>query len=88
MPGARVPGTRARGADRFNTEGGGVSVAPPLSRRRDLGRRFRGGGSLSARTVRGPQQLDLSARDRWRGRSLFGGRRCAALTAPLIAAPR
>ena len=30
---------------------------PPLSRRRDLGRRFRGGSSLSARTVRAPRQL-------------------------------
>ena len=68
------PGLRVQSARRGNVwhRREAVSVVPPLSRRRDLGRRFRGGGSLSARTVRGPRQPDLSARDRWRGRFSLG----------------
>ena len=48
-------------------------LAPAQSCRRvrggvALGRRFRGGDSLSARTLRSARQLELSARGRWRGR--------------------
>ena len=66
-------------------------LAPAQSCRRvrggvALGRRFRGGGSLSVRAVRSARQLELSALRRWRGRFLSrGGRRRASLTAPLLA---
>ena len=62
----------------------------PRSRRRDArSPLFYSGGSLHFGAVRSARRLALAACGRWRGRFLSGGgRRRAALTAPLPAAPR
>ena len=85
-PDQTVTTRRRRSSSR---QSGAGSVVPPRSRQRDARPPlFRCGGSLCQRGA-SRSAARASACGRWRGRVLSGGgRRRAALTAPLPAAPR
>ena len=83
-----IPVTKPTATKVCGAPGAGM-VVPPHPRRRDARPPLFRGGGFTLGAVRSAQRLALSACGRWRGRFLSGGgRRRAALTAPLPAAPR